>query len=358
MAFKKFAEFISEQHKAKLPAKTEKPLGKGSKLPSAYHAKGAKADRGLVTADDDRGTPLGEKGIPNMTHKNAMPLGVKPAGAPKSLKHSKGKMPKALKNEAFLHATSNMSDAQFAASLLESNGIHKPKIHDLYGKKYTPEPAETMKYVVGLAMQNETLMRRLVLEMKRSGGFSKLVAELFNHNETFAVLAETAAGNSRISRKLSEAVAEPRGGGGSPAGPSGATAGNGPIIKNGGGNGGGMAPPLPPSEGEENPSDDANLLDDSEEDDNMDDDDHDDEDSDDDEDNDDEDGDGDDDDDDGDDDEKHTHIHIHNHHHNKKKHKKVLDLKPQADNDGGEMGGEMGGDMNAGQGSAPPPIGI
>ena len=69
MAFKKFAEFLSEQKGTKMPGATEQPLGKKGKLPTQYHAKGAKEDRGLVTADDNRGTPLGDKGMPNMSPK-------------------------------------------------------------------------------------------------------------------------------------------------------------------------------------------------------------------------------------------------------------------------------------------------
>jgi hypothetical protein len=312
MSFKRFAEFLSEQSKGKLPGSAEPEKAKGGKLPTQYHAKGASQDRGLVTADDDRGTPLGEKGMAGMTPKNVQPYGQKPAGAPKKLKMSKGNMPKkGMKTEAFLNSTSELSDAQFTAAMMENTNIPKPKLTSLEGRTFTPEPAETMRYVVALALQNESQLSRLVREVKRNGGLDKLVAELFNHGETFAIIAEAAAANSRINRKLNEAVAEPRGMGGSPAGPNGASAGNGPIVKNGGG----MAPPGPPSEGEETPDAGGNLLDDEgggEEDDNegdedeksiLDGEDEEDEDEDE-EDEDEEDGDG-----------KHTHIHVHNHHH-------------------------------------------
>jgi hypothetical protein len=332
MAFKSWNEFLNEQKGGKMPGATEEPKSKvkGSKLPSTYHAKGANQDRGLVTADDDRGTPLGEKGMAGMTPKNVQPYGQKPAGAPKKLKMSKGKMPgkKKMKTEAFLQATSDLSNAQFTATLMENTSIPKPKLHSLDGRKYTPEPAETMRYVVALALQNENMMSRLVREMKRNGGLEKLVSELFSHGELFSILAEAAATNPRINRKLNEAVAEPRGAGGSGIGPSGASAGNGPIVKNGGGMGG-ATPPGPPSEGEEHPEGGGDVLDDGgegEEDDNKSDDlldgddDHDDDEEDD-----------DDDDDEEDDDGKHTHIHIHQHHHH------------GGDEEGGEMGGDMGG---------------
>lgn len=259
MAFKRFTEFLSEQQKNKLPGATGEIKGKKSKLPTQYHAKGANQDRGLVTADDDRGTPLGEKGMTGMNPKNVMPYGQKPANAPKKLKMSKGKMPKkGMKTEAFLHSTSEMSNAEFTAAMMENTNIPKPKIHSLDGRKFTPEPAETMRYVVSLALQNENMMSRLVREVKRNGGLEKLVSELFNHNETFAIVAEVAAVDNRVNRKLNEAVADPRGVGGSPAGPNGATAGRIPNVKNSGGS---MGAP-PPSEGEETPEAGGNLLDD------------------------------------------------------------------------------------------------
>jgi hypothetical protein len=250
MAFKKFADFINEQ---KLPGKTEQPLGKKGKLPTQKRVE----DRGTVTADDNRGIPLGEKGMEGMTPKNAMPLGEKPAGAPKSLKHSKGKMPKHMKNESFFKKTANLSDAQFTAKLLENQKISQKTIHSLDGKPFTPEPAETLRYVVQMALQNEALLSRLIREMKRNNGLNALVTELFKHNETFSIISEIA--DQRLIRKLNEAVAEPRGmSGGSPAGPSGATAGNVPMVKNGGG------VPTPPSEGEETPEGGGGMLDDNE----------------------------------------------------------------------------------------------
>ena len=334
MAFKRFTEFLSEQNKGKMPGSAEPEKAKNGKLPTQYHAKGANQDRGLVTADDDRGAPLGEKGMSGMEPKKVMPYGQKPAGAPKKLKMSKGKMPKKIKTEAFLNHTSELSNAEFTAAMMENTSIPKPKLTSLDGRQFTPEPAETMRYVVALALKNENLMSRLVREVRRNGGLEKLVAELFSHNETFAIIAEAASENSRINRKLNEAVAEPRGMGGAPAGPNGATAGNGPIVKNGGGMG--AAPPGPPSEGEENPDHGGNLLDDEEgggeEDDNEGDDDENgildgDMDHDDDEDEDDE-----DEEDDEDDKGKHTHIHIHNHH----------------GDSGGDMGGMMGGKKGGG----------
>jgi hypothetical protein len=350
MAFKKFADFLSEQQKGSLPGKSEPALGKGHKLPKQYYAKGAEKDRGLVTADDDRGMPLGEKGMPGMTPKTVQPYGQKPAGSPKKLKSSKGKMPKHMKTEAFLEATNNLSDAQFTANLLENQNIPKPKLHSLDGRKFTPEPAETMRYVVALALQNEAMMSRLIREMKRNGGLSNLVNELLNHGEVFNVLAEAASVSNRISRKLNEAVAGPQGmggGGGSPAGPNGASAGGVPHVNAGGGGMGGATPPSPPSEGEETPEGGAgNLLDDGEEegeeDDNLEDDDKDDDDDNDDDDD-------DDDDDDGDHDDGETHIHIHHHHHGDDKKKKKLDLgKSGGDLGNGGGGGGGGNDMGGG----------
>jgi hypothetical protein len=309
MSYKKFSDYINEQKG--LPGKTDKPIVKTGKFikPADYYAPGAKKDSGLMTADDNRGTPLGDKGSPGMTPKVAQPLGEKPACAPKSVKHSKGGMYKKMKNEAFLNKTAKLSDSDFTKMMLESNSVPKPKIHDLQGNKYTPEPAETLRYVVNLMLKNETYMGRVIREVKRAGGLTQLVNEIFAHPETYKIITEAASLDARISRKLLEAVAEPRGmsgdGGGSPAGPNGATAGRMPRVNTGGG---GM-PPTPPSEGKETPEgEDSNmdLLDDSENDEEKDDDlaggDEDHEDSEDDEDWDDKKG-------------KHTHIHVHNHHH-------------------------------------------
>jgi hypothetical protein len=324
MAYKKFSDYISEQKiQAGLPGKTDKPIVKTGKFikPADYYAPGAKKDHGLMTADDNRGIPLGEKGSPGMTPKVAQPLGTKPAGAPKSIKHGKNKASKKMKNEVFLNKTAKLSDSDFTKMMLESNSVPKPKIHDLQGNKYTPEPAETVRYVVNLMLKNETYMGRVVRELKRAGGLTQLVNEIFTHPETYQIIAEAASTNARINRKLTEAVAEPRGmsgSGGSPAGPNGATAGRMPRVNVGGG-GGGM-PPTPPSESEETPEgDDSNmdLLDDSEGDEEKNDDLEGNEDSENgDENNDDEDHEDHEDDEDWDDKKgKHTHIHVHNHHH-------------------------------------------
>lgn len=315
MAFKKFSDFLNEQRKANkwnLPPKTDEPkdhakAGKYIK-PDEYYAPGAKKDAGLVTADDDRGTPLGDKGMPGMTPKVSHPLGKKPAGAPKKMKMSKGKMPKKMKNEEFLNVTSEMSDAQFTHVLLENQNLDKPVIHDLYGNKYTPEPAETMRYVADLMLKNESMMSRMVREIKRNEGISNLISEIFAHPETYKIISEITKKDERVARKINEAVADPRGmsgNSGSGIGPSGATAGRTPMVKNGA-SAGGMPPGPPSSEDEEIPSKGGDdLLDtigDESDEENDDDDEL-------------EDGNDEENDDDND---KHTHVHIHHHHHGKK----------------------------------------
>lgn len=180
--------------------------------PDEYYAPGAKKNPGLVVADNDRSKALGDMATPGLTPKNS---GV----GEKSKKKKPSK--KAMKVEHFLDKTKNMSDIQFTKHLLKENKISsssKPVIlRDLYGKKFTPEPAQTMKYVVQLMLTNENIMRRMVRELKRNSGFGKLIAEVLNHPETYEFLNEAARGKfgETPERKIAlffEGVSPPRAG--------------------------------------------------------------------------------------------------------------------------------------------------
>lgn len=194
------------------PGKTPKP--------QAYFAPGAGKNPGLMTADGtDRGTPLGNQASPGINPKNAMPYGEKPADKTKKVgKKGKKKLPtkKAMHTEQFLNETRKLSDVQFTKQMLnEVRDLPTPKVNDLYGREFVPEPAQTMKYVAQLMLTNETIMRRMVRELKRNGGLGTLLAEVLQHPETYQELVEAVKGNygDLAQRKLAlliEEVSPPR----------------------------------------------------------------------------------------------------------------------------------------------------
>lgn len=264
MTFKRFHHFLEQKgkaHKWSMPEKTEPQMPEKGKFlkPDEYYSPGAKKDMGLVTADDDRGTPFGDRSSPGMAdHKKVHPYGEKPAPAPKKLPKHGGKVKK-MKTEAFINQTAELSDPQFTNMMIENNKVRQVKLTDLGGNKFVPEPAETMGYVAKLMTTNENIMGRMVREIKRRGGMESLISEIFSHPESFQIVEKAASKDARINRKLLEAVAEPRGmsggsAGGSGIGPSGATAG-GPLtnrkVNPGGGGGMPMTPPGPPGLGED-----------------------------------------------------------------------------------------------------------
>ena len=221
--------------------------GKAPK-PSSYYAPGANKNPGLMTADGgDRGTPFGSQSSPGMTPQNAMPYGEKPADKTKKVgKKKKKKLPtkKAMKVEQFLNETRNLSDVQFTKEMLKGvRDLPTPAVKDLYGREFVPEPAQTMKYVAHMMLTNETIMRRMVRELKRNGGLGALLAEVLQHPETYEQLVEAVNGayGDLAQRKLAlliEEVSPPRvqkGGGG--GGAQGGAFGGG-----GAGMGGGGAP--------------------------------------------------------------------------------------------------------------------
>lgn len=202
---------------------------------------------GLMTADGkDRGQPLGDMSTPGMTPNKVAVYGEKPKDKTKKIGNKKKKKLPTRKamTENFLDETKKMTNAQFAKHMLEDvKAIPVPKVRDLYGKEYTPEPAQTMKYVAGLMLTRENMMGRMVRELKRNGGFAALVAEVLQHPEAYECLVEAAQGQygEVAQRKLGllfEGVSPPRVGRG-PAS-AGAPGGGGGLP--GGAFGGGSAP--------------------------------------------------------------------------------------------------------------------
>jgi hypothetical protein len=237
--------------------------------PSAYYAKGADKNPGLMTADGaDRGTPFGNHASPGLTPQNSMPYGQKPVDKTKKVGgKKKKKLPtkKAMKVEHFLNETRDMSNAQFASRVLKDvRDIPTPTVRDLNGKEFIPEPAQIMKYVANLMLTNETIMRRMVREIKRNNGLPTLLAEVLQHPETYQQLVEALNGNHGevAQKKLAvflEEVSPPRvskgapggafGGGGAGMGGSGAQqggafGGGGPGSGAQQGGGGGLQRPV------------------------------------------------------------------------------------------------------------------
>lgn len=232
-------------------------------------------NQGLMTADGkDRGTPLGNLSTPGMTPKNAAKDGVKPADKTKKVGGKKKKM----KVEQFLNKTKNMNDVQFTKHMLENvKQIPVPKIRDLYGREYVPEPAQTMKYVAHLMLTNENMMRRMIRELKRNDGFHLLMNEVLQHSETYSYLNEAAQGVFGKAAQLKmnllmEGVSPPRatkgpasnnapGAVGISGGPDAGGRGNRVNVGGGGGGGGGggMAPGGVQGMGEEDEPHGMNL---------------------------------------------------------------------------------------------------
>lgn len=220
--------------------------------PEQYYAPGAKKNPGLMTADGkDRGQPFGDMATPGLTPKNSVSYGEKPVDKTKKVGKSKKKLPtkKAMKVENFLDKTHGMNNVQFTKSLLEDvKKVPTPKIRDLYGKEYTPEPSQTMKYIANLMITNENMMRRMVRELKRTDGLHLLVAEVLQQPETYEYLNEAARGafGNTIERKIAmffEGVSPSRVGpasAGAPGGGGGGAAPQGGAFGGGGGAGGGV----------------------------------------------------------------------------------------------------------------------
>jgi hypothetical protein len=221
--------------------------------PTEYYASNANKNPGLMTADgSDRGKPLGDLASTGMTPKNSAPLGQKPVDKTKKCGgKKKKKLPtkKAMKVEHFLEKTSKMSDVQFTKYLLEDvKKVPTPEVRDLYGRKYVPEPAQTMKYVAHLMLTNENMMRRMVRELKRNNGLNLLIAEVLSQPETYDCLNEAARGGfgKMIEQKISmffEGVSPPRASGGSPGPASAGAPGGGGAPQGGAFGGGGLGAP-------------------------------------------------------------------------------------------------------------------
>jgi len=138
-------------------------------------------DVGLVMAEPDGATPLGNAKHPNMDPKKAAALGVPPAARPKVHKASRKQL------KEFVEQTTGLSDSEFVQYLMERKGSDRPPVamvHDLHGEPFTPHPHEAINYICSL-MHNPKMISRLVREAKRHGHLENLVAELMDHPEFY-----------------------------------------------------------------------------------------------------------------------------------------------------------------------------
>lgn len=191
---KKFNEFLQAKAKVAViadysgkspsapPTNGKYPEQKGAAGGGGSPYKASTKDKGLVMAEPDGKTPLGNASTPGMTPQKAATLGQKPAGRPK-VQPKSGR--KSLKE--FVQHTKNMSEAEFVSHMLTEGKREKlptQMVHDLHGEPFTPHPHEAIGYICSL-MHNPKMVSRLVREAKRHGHLEGLVNELMDHPEFY-----------------------------------------------------------------------------------------------------------------------------------------------------------------------------
>lgn len=125
------------------------------------------------------GTPLGDKESPGMN--KATPLGKKP-----DLKKAVEVHPwKRLTNEQYLSKSKSSSPSQ----LLESDVGLEP-IVDLFGNQFTPEPNQTINYLIGILAKSPRMMDRFIIEAKNRGAFEKILESMMQHQSCFDGIVE------------------------------------------------------------------------------------------------------------------------------------------------------------------------
>lgn len=212
---KKFNEFLQAKAKVAViadysgtqpstpPVNGKYPEHKGKVGGGGNPYKSSTKDKGLVMAEPDGKTPLGNAATPGMTPEKAAALGKKPAARPKVQKHS-GR--KALKE--FTQNTQNMGEAEFVAHMLneaKKDKLPTQMVHDLHGEPFTPHPHEAIGYICSL-MHDPKMVSRLVREAKRHGHLEGLVNELMDHPE-FYDEAVKKMGDREEGRKITDKFA-------------------------------------------------------------------------------------------------------------------------------------------------------
>lgn len=197
--FQKFSEFVSKKdalmnakdglagkdYDGPLSTKPPQEPTKGKKdKPLPYKASG-EVEKGVVftAADDGKKKGLGWEATPGITPQTS-PLGKNVEDKSKPVSKKK------LKTEQFIEETKNMTDSEFASYILEQHDTTLSTVTDLFGNEYTPDPTQTIQYLVGLMMGNHTYMERFIRELKRRDGLRDLVTELFEIGDTYELVVD------------------------------------------------------------------------------------------------------------------------------------------------------------------------
>ncbi len=175
----------------------DKPVSKGkgwdahaalSEKPKDYAGPGTDKGQQMQPKGEKNGKGLDKEGDSKLIYE------PKTTGSSKEV----SSWPKS-KTENFLQQTRGMTLAEFASYITSQNKVDGT------------DPVQAVRAAVSLANANDNVLAALVREFKRSGGMNRLVAEMFQHQETFAELASLMVNEGQIGttyRRLSRAVSE------------------------------------------------------------------------------------------------------------------------------------------------------
>lgn len=214
---KSFSEFLEQKKKKELidvkdglagedydgPLATKPPQeptkGKTDK-PLPYRAAGeVEGGKAIVAYDGEPKKGLAHHATPGITPQTS------PQGKPVEDVVKQSPKPKKLTSEEFVNRTKDMTDSEFLTYLAESHGDKTlTTITDLFGNEFTPDPTQSIQYVTGLMMGNQTYLTRFIRELKRRGGMEDFLSEMLDHNDTYDVfidqLEDDEVGGDRCSR--------------------------------------------------------------------------------------------------------------------------------------------------------------
>jgi len=169
--------------------------GDGTK-PTPYSAVGT--DPGLLIADGGKNGRPGKSNPDPLSQKGDKNLIYNPKTDDQRLKMKKLSQttPEDTKTEQFLNKTKGMSSDKYAEFILKNSNSTSVK-----------QIIETVEVIKG----DEILLETLVREIKRKGGFEKLVESVLNHPETYNEIAYRLANESKgkeAARQLARAINE------------------------------------------------------------------------------------------------------------------------------------------------------
>lgn len=200
--FKKFGEFAESKKKQDLldakdglagedydgPLATKPPQeptkGKNDK-PLPYKASGEE-EKGVVwTAPDGESKKgLATHGTPGITPQTSS------LGTNVEDKTKQRPKPKRMTTEQFITHTKDMKNTEFMNYILETHNSGISTVTDLFGNEFTPDPQQSIEYVAGLMLGNPFFMEKFIREVKRRGGMSDLMEELFQHGDSYELIVD------------------------------------------------------------------------------------------------------------------------------------------------------------------------